>query len=122
MTKNVTTKTTKRIEIDATEKPFGRLASEVAKLVRGKTSATFAPNKVPAIEVVISHLDKIGITEKKLDGNSHKWFTGYPGGLKSRSWRELFNRKPQDFFLNSVRRMLPANKLRTRLLKLIKFV
>lgn len=111
-----------RIQIDASQKPFGRLASEVAQLVRGKKSPSFSPNTVPSIEVSISNIDKIGISEKKLDAQTHKWFTRYPGGLKSRSWREMMTRNPQDFFLNAVRRMLPDNKLRTRLLKLIKFV
>jgi large subunit ribosomal protein L13 len=109
------------VRIDATHKPLGRLASEVAMIVRGKNRPSFLPHRLPAVEITISNIEKIGISEKKLDAQTYKWFTRYPGGLKSKKWRELLAKNPRGLFLNAVKRMLPANRLRAPLLKMIKF-
>lgn len=111
----------KEYRLDATHKSPGRLASEVAVLVRGKRIPTFLPHALPPVRVIISNINKMSINEKKLDRAVHRWFTKYPGGLKVRTWRVSFSHNPELFFLRTVRRMLPPNKLRNQLLKKITF-
>ncbi len=111
----------KKITLDAKGIPLGRLASTAAVLVRGKSNANFRPHLKPKVTVVIKNIQDIKITEKKLNNNVHYRFSRYPGGLKSIKWRDSFNKNPQVFFKNTVRKMLPANKLRKDLLKMIKF-
>jgi large subunit ribosomal protein L13 len=111
----------KKITLDAKGISLGRLASTAAVLVRGKSFANFSPNLMPHVTVVIKNIQDVKITEKKLNSNVHYRFSGYPGGLKSIKWLDGFNKDPQAFFKNTVRNMLPANKLRKDLLKMIKF-
>ena len=114
-------KTNKEYHLDASHKPLGRFATEVAALVRGKNAPDFLPSKLPHIRVIISNIKQIGISEKKLNIGARRWVTQYPGGLKTRTWRESFSKNPETFFVETVRRMLPNNKLRNELLKMITF-
>ena len=111
----------KKYTLDAKGRPLGRLASATAVLLRNKNSSSFSPNLRPKVTVIIKNIQKIGITEKKLNQNVHYHFTRYPGGLKSIKWQDGFNKDPQSFFRKTVKNMLPANKLREDLLKMIKF-
>lgn len=111
----------KVITVDATKKVVGRLATEVALIVRGKTSASFAPNIVPAISVVIENIDKMKVSEKKLSENVYYRTSGYPGGLKKKTWKKLYEKSPQTLFLKVIHDMLPKNTLRKTLLKKISF-
>lgn len=107
--------------VEASGKSIGRLASEVASLVAGKRSPLFFPHQLPHVEVLIQNIEKCKIIDKKLDAKVKYTFTGYPGHLKMRKWRDLYERSPRGLFLEVVRRMLPANKMRRLLLKKIKF-
>jgi len=126
MKKNTGKKESKDIQenvvtLDATGRPVGRLATEVASIVRGKTSASFAPNLIPAVSVIIEHIEKMKVTEKKLSENFYYRTSGYPGGLKKKSWKKLYEKSPQALFLKVIQNMLPRNSLRTALLKKISF-
>lgn len=107
----------KKVIIDAEGKSFGRLASTVAHHLRGKHLAAFAPNVNPRITVEVIHLSQVRFTGKKLTQKRVKRFTGYPGGLKYTALRDRWAKSPRDVFRESVRRMLPANRLRAQLLK-----
>lgn len=102
--------------IDATNKALGRLSSHVATLLRGKHLPTFDPSRVPQVTVTVTNASHIKLTEKKLDQSTYYSHSGYPGGLRSRSMRELFDRDPAEIIRLSVRRMLPNNKLKRRLM------
>jgi large subunit ribosomal protein L13 len=107
--------------LDAQGQPFGRFSSQVASLVQGKRLPAYAPNKVPNLLVYIKNIDKISITEKKLRNNVHYHFTRYPGGLKTIKWQVSFAKNSQQFFLHTLKNMLPNNRKRNILLKMIKF-
>lgn len=115
------TDTTQTIIIDAADRPIGRLASEVAGYVRGKRSTSFAPHKIPAVRVIIQNIDQVRVDEKKLSENQKWRNTGYPGGMRSRSWRELFAHGPEVLFMTILKNMLPAHSLRPTMLKRITF-
>lgn len=105
------------IVLDVKDKPLGRAASEAAILLRGKNRPDFAPNKIPEIKIKIINLDKIELSEKKKKQKKYKRFSGYPGGLKQISFRNLFDKDPTKFFRRAVMGMLPKNKLRSKIIK-----
>lgn len=105
------------ITIDATGKKVGRLATEVAMLLRGKAKTSFATNLMPTEKVVVTNASKISITEKKMKGKEHEMYSGYPGGLKFRTAENTVSKKGYSQVLKqAVRGMLPKNKLRSRML------
>lgn len=113
---------TKQIErqkhhIDATDRPAGRLASEVAKILRGKNKPSFDPSQDMGDIVEVSNIGKIKFTGKKLDQKKYYRYSGYPGGLKETKLRDLKEDKPEELFKKMVRKMLPAVKFRTDMLK-----
>lgn len=110
-----------KIEMDAANKPLGRFASEVAQVVRGKKSPAFYFNAKPFTHVIIHNIDSLSISEKKLDTHLRRWVTRYPGGLKERRWRDSINLNRKQFFLLTLKRMLPKNKTREAFLKMISF-
>jgi len=117
------TKDTQRniITVDASRKPIGRLATEVATIICGKTSPLFEPNRIPPVSVVIENINKIKVSEKKLSENAFYRTSGYPGGLKKITWKKLYDKNPQTLFLKVIQNMLPRNTLRKTLLKKISF-
>ncbi len=102
------------IEIDAQGKVLGRLASEVAAILRGKSTPQFRTDRAPDITVVVKNVDQVRITGKKLKQKKYYNFSGYPGGLKTKRMEEV---SAHDRFELAVKRMLPVNKLRAKLLK-----
>ena len=121
MKKNSATTKLKSYTIDASNRVVGRLASEVATIIRGKTSAEYSPHVLPQVNVTILNIDKIKISEKKLDSTFYYHYSGYPGGMKSRSVRDFFEKSPKSLFLKVIDNMIPANKLKKSILKRIKF-
>ncbi len=115
-----TTTKTSTVTIDASGKVLGRLASEVALLLRGKTSASFSPWKEPDLVVTVYNLKNIKITGKKSENKVYYHHTGYLGSLRTRTYKELFEKDATIVFQKAVRGMLPANRLRRRLLKRLK--
>jgi large subunit ribosomal protein L13 len=105
--------------IDATDVVLGRLASQVAVLLRGKHKATFAPHVDGGDFVVIINADKVALTGSKLEQKRAYRHSGYPGGLKSRTYTELLDKHPAKAVEKAVRGMLPKNSLgRAQLSKL----
>ncbi len=104
--------------IDATDRPLGRLASEVAVLLRGKHKPMFVPNLDLGDFVVVINAGKIGLTGKqKPDDKMYYRHSRYPGGLHSESLRSLMARSPEQVISRCVWGMLPKNSLGRSLLK-----
>lgn len=104
------------ITIDATDQPLGRLATRVAILLRGKDQPTFSPNRVFNRQVVVEHIDQIGLTAKKIAQKRYYSHSGYLGHLISRTIGQIGYKKA---FRLAVERMLPKNRLRKRLMKML---
>ncbi|MDO5720715.1 MAG: 50S ribosomal protein L13 [Actinomycetaceae bacterium] len=97
--------------IDATDIVLGRLATNVAKLLRGKHKPTFAPHMDQGDFVIVINADKVALTGNKLDQKFAYRHSGFPGGLKAMSYRELLDRFPERAVEKAVRGMLPKNRL-----------
>ena len=110
--------TKKWVLIDATDLVVGRLASIVAMHLRGKHLPTYTPNMDMGDNVIIINAEKVKLTGNKLDQSKFYWHTGYPGGIKDRSARQLLEgRFPERVLENAVRRMLPGGPLSRQQLK-----
>lgn len=99
------------IEIDATDKPLGRLATQIAILLRGKHTPFFEPRLPEGPKIQIININRARVSSKPIIS-----YTGYPGGLRTRSRNVLFARNPGMVLTKTVRGMLPHNKWRDRLL------
>lgn len=97
--------------VDATGQTLGRLASEIAKILRGKHKPTFSPHVDGGDFVIVTNCEKIAVTGDKLDTVRYYRHSGYPGGLKSRTMREQLDRFPDRVILAAVRGMLPKTRL-----------
>ena len=105
--------------IDATDVVLGRLASQTAALLRGKHKTIFAPHVDTGDFVIIINADKVALTGAKLEQKRAYRHSGYPGGLRSRSYAEMLDRFPEKAVEKAVRGMLPRNSLgRQQLAKL----
>ncbi|MFH1866805.1 MAG: 50S ribosomal protein L13 [Patescibacteria group bacterium] len=105
------------INLDASDKSLGRVASEVAITLRGKKLVTFKPNVNPQQKVVVTNLAKAKFTGNKLDTKRYYRYSGYPSGLKTTSLREQFTKNPEALFKKMVRLMLPKNRLAAQILR-----
>ncbi len=106
--------------LDATDKPLGRLASEAARLLRGKHKPIFTPHVDTGDYVIVINADKVILTGKKLDQKIMYKHTGYPGGLKETPYRRLLAEKPERAVEAAVRGMLPKNRLGRKMIKKMK--
>ncbi len=97
--------------VDATGKTLGRLASEIAQILRGKHKPTFSPNIDTGDFVVVVNCERVAVTGAKLDTVRYYRHSRYPGGLKSRTMREMLDRFPDRVIYEAVRGMMPKNKL-----------
>ncbi len=108
----------KQYKIDATGKKLGRLASEVAFVLLGKNSPDFAKNKVAEVEVVVENAQALDISDKKRDQKQYDRYSGYPGGRKVFTMKEVIEKKGYaEIIKMAVLRMLPKNKLQKRRIK-----
>jgi large subunit ribosomal protein L13 len=108
----------KWVLIDATNLVVGRVASIIAMRLRGKHLPTYTPHMDTGDNVVVINADKVKLTGKKLDQRRFHWHTGYPGGIKDRTQRELLEgRFPERVLENAVRRMIPSGPLGRKQLK-----
>ncbi len=103
--------------IDAEGMVLGRLASQVASILRGKNKPTFTPHCDCGDYIVVINAEKIRLTGKKLDQKIYYYHTGYPGGLKEITYRKLMANKSEFAFREAVRRMLPKGPLGYKMLK-----
>lgn len=97
--------------VDATDVPLGRLASNVAQILRGKHKPTFAPHMDGGDYVVVINAEKIAVTGRKEDEKIYYRHSGYPGGLRAASLRQLRETYPDRIIRNAIRGMLPKNRL-----------
>ncbi len=97
--------------IDATDKPLGRLASEIARVLRGKHKPTFTPHVDTGDFVVVVNANKVLLTGNKLDQKKWQRHSGIPGGFKENTYRDLLVSRPTLPIEKAVRGMLPKNVL-----------
>jgi large subunit ribosomal protein L13 len=97
--------------VDADGQTLGRLASEVAKLLRGKHKPNFTPHVDCGDNVIITNAAKINLTGKKWEAKEYIRYTGYPGGQRSLTAQELYDKSPSRLVERAVKGMLPKNKL-----------
>ena len=103
--------------VDANGLVLGRLASQVASILRGKHKPTFTPHVDTGDHVIILNADKIVLTGNKLDQKYYYRHSGYVGGLKATPYRVLMDTKPEFVVYEAVRRMLPKGPLGRKMLK-----
>ncbi len=106
--------------IDARGQVLGRLASEVARILRGKDKPIFTPHVDTGDYVVIVNAANVRLTGNKLHDKTYYHHTGYPGGIKSITAAELMEKNPEELINSAVKGMLPKNKLGNKLLKKLK--
>ncbi len=106
--------------VDAENKVLGRLATEIANRLRGKHKPTFSSFIDNGDFVVVTNAEKIALTGKKLDDKKYYRHTGYIGGIKEISAKELLVKHPEDVIIKAVKGMLPKNKLGRAQLKKLK--
>ncbi len=107
--------------IDATGRILGRLASEIAVLLRGKDKTDFALYKDMGDIVIVKNIAQLKFTGKKMEQKKYYRHSGYPGGLKEISLGKLFEKNSAQVFKKAVWGMLPKNKLRAKMIKRLKF-
>jgi large subunit ribosomal protein L13 len=106
--------------VDAEGQVLGRLASHLAGILRGKSKPIYTPHVDTGDFVVVVNADKIRLTGKKLDKKVYFWHTGYPGGIRDISARDLLAKKPERVLKHAVKGMLPKNPLGRKMFKKLK--
>lgn len=103
--------------IDATDVPLGRLASQVASILRGKNKPTFTPNVDTGDYVIVINTDKIELTGRKKEQKYYRYHTGYIGGLKEVRYDKLMAEKSDFALQKAVKGMLPKNSIGRQMIK-----
>lgn len=103
--------------IDAEGKPLGRVASKAAHILRGKHKATYTPNIDCGDFIIIINAEKAILTGNKLDNKKYYNHSGYPGGLRERTAREMQEKYPIEMVERAVKGMLPKNRLGRQMYK-----
>lgn len=106
--------------IDAAGKTLGRLASQIATILRGKQKPYYTPHVDCGDFVIVINAEKVRVAEKRQELKEYRWYTGYPGGLRKASFRYLQQKHPELLIERAVKRMLPKNRLQKRMLKRLK--
>jgi len=106
--------------VDAQGKTLGRLASEIAKILRGKHKPIYVPHLDCGDYVIVVNAEKVQVTGKKLDQKFYYRHSGYPGGLKSINLRDQLQKHPTRVLKAAVRGMLPKNRLGRAMIKKLK--
>ncbi|MDC1488449.1 50S ribosomal protein L13 [bacterium] len=106
--------------IDASDKILGRVATKIADRIRGKDKPTFTPHTDGGDYVVVINAEKIKVTGAKFEDKKYYTHSLYPGGLKTRTFREMNERFPERIIEEAVKGMLPKNKLGKSMIKKLK--
>ena len=106
--------------VDASGKILGRLATAIAHRLRGKHKPGFAPHMDMGDFIVVVNVDKIAVTGAKMEKKKYYRHSGYIGGLKELSLREMMAKKPQAVLIKAVKGMLPKNRLSNAVIKKLK--
>lgn len=104
------------VVIDATDLVLGRLASRIALVLRGKTKPGFTPHVDCGDNVIVVNAEKVRLTGKKMTDRVYTRYTGYPGGQRFTTPREILQKRPTELVRRSVKGMLPKNRLGSKLL------
>jgi len=106
--------------IDATGLPLGRLASEVARILRGKHKPIYANHMDTGDHVIVINADQVAVTSEKAQQKIYYRHSGFPGGIKAETFESLIGRRPEAVIERAVRGMLPKNKLGRQMGKKLK--
>lgn len=107
----------KEIIIDAKNKKLGRIASQIALALRGKTNVGFLPHVTVLPKVIVKNADAIDFSEKKLKEKKFGRYSGYPGGRRTKSALEVAQKDKRDVLKRAVSGMLPRNRLKKMMIK-----
>jgi len=103
--------------VDATDKVLGRLATKIADRIRGKDKATYTPHTDGGDYVIVINASKVKVTGSKHEDKKYYSHSLYPGGLKTKTFRELNETNPEKIIFEAVKGMLPKNKLNKSIIK-----
>lgn len=106
--------------VDAEGKTLGRVASQVATVLRGKNKPTFTPHVDCGDYVIVINAEKVEVTGKKRKEKVYKHHTGYPGGLRETTFDKLIEKKPEEVIRHAVKGMMPKGKLGRQMYKKLK--
>jgi large subunit ribosomal protein L13 len=106
--------------VDAEGKTLGRMASEVAAILRGKNKPTFTPHVDCGDYVIVINAEKVAVTGKKRQEKIYKRHTGYPGGLRELTFEQLLEKHPEEVVRHAVKGMMPTGKLGRAMFKKLK--
>ena len=106
--------------VDASERALGRTASRVATVLRGKHKPNFSPHVDTGDFVIVVNAEKVGLTGRKLEQKKYYRHSGYPGGLKERTAKELLETKPTELMRLAVKGMLPKGRLGREMIRKLK--
>ena len=106
--------------VDAKDKTLGRLASSIAQILRGKNKVNFSPNLDMSDFIIVINAEKVILTGNKKNTKEYWRHTGYPGGQKTVSYKQMLDEKPDQVIRTAVKGMLPHNKLGRKLLNHLK--
>ncbi len=108
---NATTVQKKWFVVDANGQNLGRLSSQIAMIIRGKTKPDFTPHVDCGDNVIVINAEKVGVSESKKESKTYITYSGYPGGQKIRTVNEMLVKRPTGVIEEAVRGMLPKNRL-----------
>ena len=97
--------------VDATDQNLGRMCSNIAKILRGKHKPTFTPHVDCGDYIIVVNANKVNLTGNKWENKTYISYSGYPGGQKVKTARQVFDKNPSDLIERAVKGMLPKNKL-----------
>jgi large subunit ribosomal protein L13 len=106
--------------VDATDRILGRLATQIANVLRGKNKPIFTPHVDTGDFIIVTNAEKVKLTGKKLENKRYYRHSGYPGGFRVRTAQEVLKKKPEDLIMLAVKGMLPKNRLGSKLLTKLK--
>ena len=106
--------------VDANGKVLGRLATQIAMMLRGKHHPSFTPHADMGYRVAVINAEKVVVTGNKATDKTYFRYSGYPGGAKVRTFEEQMQKKPEDILRHAVKGMLPKNRLGRKLIKKLK--
>ena len=108
--------------VDAEGKTLGRLATQVATILRGKHKPIYTPHVDTGDYVIVINAEKVVVTGNKRNAKMYRWHTGYPGGLRERTFEQQMDRQPEKIVYAAVKGMMPKNSLGNQMLKKLRVV
>jgi large subunit ribosomal protein L13 len=106
--------------VDAEGQTLGRLATEIARILRGKNKPQYTPHVDTGDFVVVVNAEKVVVTGKKAEQKVYRRHSGYPGGLKETSYEQMMERRPTEILRRAVKGMMPKNRLARQQLRKLK--